>query len=687
MHPAREEGRPASSAAPDGAEPAGSTTATTATTTAAEKPTAWLWIQMILDALAWIVALAVALVLRYELMLGFIHPAGTLIVCAVAVGAQLAVGYSFALYRGRYSFGSFEEAKLLVVVTVIVAAIVQILLLVAGPSIGVPRSVGMIAFPFACLIMAAFRYLKRMYQESSSKPGAAAQHVVIYGAGQSGTFIIQRMMQDPDSEYVPVGIIDDDPAKKHLRISSVPVLGTLTEATDVLAHARSSILLVAMSNADSRLMQRVADRVAGTGTRVMTVPPLRSMLTGSGTRVDIRDVNLEDLIGRTPVDIDAQGISGYIQGRRVLVTGAGGSIGSELCRQLLAFSPGELMMLDRDETNLQATQISITGRGLLDGQDTVLADIRDAEALERIFRDRRPEVVFHAAALKHVSLLETYPDEAWKTNVLGTLNVLEAARGAGVEVFVNVSTDKAANPTTALGHSKRVAEKLTAWMSEQTGRRYVSVRFGNVFGSRGSMLPLFTEQIRQGGPITVTDERATRYFMTIPEACQLVVQAGAIASGGEVLILDMGDPVRIMDIAERLRTLSGRESIEIEITGLRPGEKLHEDLIGLGESDERPFHPKISHTRVDVLAPSDLDRHTWKLRGGMATTGMLPIVRSRTQPVPTDFRSARHATAAGHDGRPAAQEQPGTAPTGAAPSDPTPSGGAASVDDERDAIA
>lgn len=626
-----------------------------------EKPTAWLWIQMILDSLSWIVAMTVALALRYELNVDFISPLGMLAVCAVAVVAQLAVGYSFALYRGRYSFGSFDEAKLLVVVTVIVAAILQILLLVTGPSIGVPRSVALIAFPFACLLMAAFRYLKRMYQESTSKPGEAAQHVVVYGAGQSGTFIIQRMMQDPDSEYVPVGIIDDDPAKKHLRISSVPVLGTLDDATQVLEQTRSQILLVAMSGVDSKKLQRVADTVAGTGTRVMTVPPLSSMLTGSGSSVDIRDVNLEDLIGRSPVDIDTQGISGYITGRRVLVTGAGGSIGSELCRQLLAFEPGELMMLDRDETNLQSTQISITGRGLLDGKDTVLADIRDAEALEQLFLDRRPEVVFHAAALKHVSLLETYPDEAWKTNVLGTLNVLEAARKADVGVFVNVSTDKAANPTTALGHSKRVAEKLTAWMAQETGRRYASVRFGNVFGSRGSMLPLFTEQIRQGGPITVTDAKATRYFMTIPEACQLVVQAGAIARGGEVLILDMGEPIRIIDIAERLRTLSGRESIEIVITGLRPGEKLHEELIGLGESDERPFHPKISHAKAAALSPEGLDRHTWKLRGNMPTTGMIPVVRAHSQPAPTDFRAARRESSSVHDIEPVHGADPAAA--------------------------
>lgn len=610
-------------------------------TPSAEKPVAWLWIQMILDSAAWIVAMCVAVLLRYEMNVQFVSVGGLVITCAVAVACQMVVGFSFALYKGRYSFGSFEEAKLLVVVTVIVTAILEVVLLVFGVAMGIPRSIGFIAFPFACLFMAAFRYLKRMYQESTVKPGAEAQHVVVFGAGYLGTFLVHRMMQDPSSEFLPVALIDDDPAKKHLRISSVPVMGTLHDVAQVLESTRSAVLIVAISDVEPRLMRRVSDAVAGTNTRVMTVPPITDMLTGSKQSVDLRDIAMEDLIGRRPVDIHVDAIAGYVTGKRVLVTGAGGSIGSELCRQLVGFEPAELIMLDRDETGLQSTQISITGRGLLDGNDTVLADIRDTESLEHIFERRQPEVVFHAAALKHVSLLEQFPDEAWKTNVMGTLNVLNAAAKVDVDVFVNVSTDKAANPTTALGHSKRVAEKLTAWMAGQTGKRYASVRFGNVFGSRGSMLPLFAEQIRQGGPITVTHADATRYFMTIPEACQLVIQAGAIASGGEVLILDMGEQVRILDVAERLRAMSGREDVEIVITGLRHGEKLHEDLIGAGESDERPLHPKISHAKAERLDPAHLDRHVWKVRGGMLFTGSIPVIKDSTQPRITDFSVPR----------------------------------------------
>ena len=636
----------------------------------AEKPVAWLWIQMILDSAAWILALWVAVLLRFELNVELVSVGGLVITCAVAVVLQLLVGFSFALYKGRYSFGSFDEAKLLVVVTVIVTALLEGLLLVFGVSLSIPRSVGFIAFPFACLLMAAFRYLKRMYQESTAKPGDQAQNVVVFGAGALGTFLVHRMMQDPASGFLPVALLDDDPAKKHLRISSVPVMGTLHDAASVLEHTRSGVLIVAVADVDPRTMRRVSDAVEGTGTRVMTVPPLSEMLTGANQGVDLRDISMEDLIGRRPVDIHVDSIAGYITGKRVLVTGAGGSIGSELCRQLVGFEPAELIMVDRDETGLQTTQISITGRGLLDGNDTVLCDIRDAESVTTVFEQRRPEVVFHAAALKHVSLLEQYPDEAWKTNVMGSLNVLSAAAAVDVDVFVNISTDKAANPTTALGHSKRVAEKLTAWTGDRTGKRYASVRFGNVFGSRGSMLPLFAEQIRQGGPITVTHPDATRYFMTIPEACQLVIQAGAIARGGEVLILDMGQPVRIMDIAQRLRSMSGREDIRIEITGLRHGEKLHEDLIGTGETDERPFHPKISHARAERLDPANLDRHVWKVRGGMLFTGSIPQVPASTQPRITDFsvpRAAESAASSGRGGRSAAPDRDGAAPRDGSP--------------------
>jgi FlaA1/EpsC-like NDP-sugar epimerase len=482
-------------------------------------------------------------------------------------------------------------------------------------EINIGRSVGLIAFPFACLFMCAARYAKRLYVEGKTRPGDGAQNTLVYGAGFLGNSLVTRMLQDPDSPYFPVGLVDDDPAKKHLRLSGVQVQGRGDDLPAIIRRTRAKVLVLAFANVEASVVRRISDAVAGLNVRVLVLPPLRDML-GSGAPAgfsDFRDVAVEDLIGRRPVDIKVDEIAGYIKGKRVLVTGAGGSIGSELCRQIVQFDPAELIMLDHDETGLQQTQISITGHGLLAGRDTVLANIRDGEALQEIFADRQPEVVFHAAALKHAPLLQQYPVEAWKTNVCGTLNVLRAARRAGVSHFVNISTDKAANPTTALGHSKRVAEKLTAWMAGQTGSKFVSVRFGNVMGSRGSMLPLFTEQIRVGGPVTVTDPDVTRFFMTIPEACQLVIQAGAIGTGGDVLILDMGEPVRILDVAQRMIAMSGKD-VEIIYTGLRPGEKLHEELVGTGELDKRPLHPKISHTRAREQDPDNLDLNVWLAR-------------------------------------------------------------------------
>jgi FlaA1/EpsC-like NDP-sugar epimerase len=310
--------------------------------------------------------------------------------------------------------------------------------------------------------------------------------------------------------------------------------------------------------------------------------------------------------------IDLQQISDYLVNRRVLVTGAGGSIGSELCRQLARFNPAELIMLDRDESALHEVQLSIHGRALLNTPQTVLADIRDADTIMHIFNTRKPEVVFHAAALKHLPLLETYPTEAYQTNVLGTLTLLEASAQAGVGVFVNISTDKAANPISVLGYSKRIAERITAHFGKTVSSgKYMSVRFGNVLGSRGSVLMSFRDQIANGGPLTVTHRGVTRFFMTISEAVQLVIQAGAIGSSGEALVLDMGTPVSIYDVATQLVANSGKP-VEIEIVGLRAGEKVHEELFGDGEEDTRPRHPLISHVPVlpvdlELLTPSPSD--------------------------------------------------------------------------------
>lgn len=333
-------------------------------------------------------------------------------------------------------------------------------------------------------------------------------------------------------------------------------------------------------------------------------------MLGRGTDpTHLSDLRIEALLGRRPIDTGASEISGYLTDKRVLVTGAGGSIGSELCRHIVKFGPSELIMLDHDESALHAVQLSIYHDAMMDTPQLLLADIRDRGVLLELFGERRPEVVFHAAALKHLPMLERYPLEAWKSNVLGTANVLEASRLANVSRFVGISTDKAANPSSILGLTKRVGERLVAGSTFRGGGVYLSVRFGNVLGSRGSVLATFTGQIAAGKTLTITHPDVTRFFMSIPEAVDLVIQAGAIGRPAEVLVLDMGDPVRIADLARRLMELAGR-TVDIVYVGLRAAEKLHEELFSDGESDDRPFHPLISHVSVAPLSNSRLPHIT-----------------------------------------------------------------------------
>ncbi|WP_298711659.1 nucleoside-diphosphate sugar epimerase/dehydratase [uncultured Micrococcus sp.] len=584
---------------------------TTETWTAARRHD-WV-ITLVCDVGVWAVALAVATLFRFEFAVGPVRWAGVLSVVVLTAVVQLVAGYLMGFYRGRYGYGTFEEVRGLTALVIGVSALVTAVLLVVGDAWQVPRSLLLIAGPIALVLMLGLRYIHRLRREARMGPGEDAAPTLIYGAGMLGEVLARRMQIDSESEYRPVGFLDDDPGLRRRVVRGVPVVGALKDLRRAVDRTGATELIVAIAAADNRLIRAVADAAAPWSLHVRVLPVLDRQLTSAVGLEDLRNLSIEDLIGREPVDTQVDTAAEYLAGKRVLVTGAGGSIGSELCRQIVKYAPAELIMVDRDETALQDAQLATVGHGLLDTEDVVLVDIRDVAALNRIFQDRRPEVVYHAAALKHLPMLEQYPEEAWKSNVLGTLNVLEAARAVGVDVFINISTDKAANPTSALGHSKRVAEKLTAWMARETGRPYLSVRFGNVIGSRGSMLPTFRRLIEQGGPVTVTHPEVTRYFMTIPEAGHLVIQAGAIGRPGEVMILDMGEPVRILDIAQRMIAMSGKD-VPITFTGLRHGEKLHEELIGHGESDDRPFHAKISHAAVDALAPDALDYDEWLRR-------------------------------------------------------------------------
>ncbi|WP_238007278.1 polysaccharide biosynthesis protein [Dactylosporangium sp. AC04546] len=510
----------------------------------------------------------------------------------LAAALHIAIAWPVHLYRRRYDRGTLDELR----AAGVVAAAAGAALYALNPMPTAPAGIPVVAAMTALLGMAVVRAAARRRRSLDGR-----DPVLVYGAGAAGHRLLRSMLHDPHCRYRPVGVLDDDPAKCNLRIEGVPVLGGRSALIAVLERTGASGVVFAVRNGDGALLRSVRALVTATGRALWVLPSLDETLDASVG--DVREVQLSDLLGRRQLDTDLGTIGDYLTGRRVLVTGAGGSIGSELCRQLYRFGPAELMMLDRDESALHAVQLSIHGRALLDSPELILCDLRDAAALEAIFAARRPEVVFHAAALKHLTLLERHPGEALQTNVIGTLNVLSAAAAVGVARFVNISTDKAANPTSVLGYSKRITERLTAHRSTVADGTYLNVRFGNVLGSRGSVVTAFQAQIEAGGPITVTDPAVTRYFMTVQEAVQLVIQAAALGAGGEALVLDMGAPVRIDELAHQLAAMSTRP-IEVVYTGLRPGEKLHEELFGHGETDLRPLHPLISHVTVPPLDPA-----------------------------------------------------------------------------------
>lgn len=556
------------------------------------------------DAGAWSIGLTVAVLTRFELDLNQQRLAGTAAMIVLAIGVHTMLGHMHFLYRGRYGYGTFEEVRA-VTVTVLVAAAVLMTVALLATTRPVPLSAVVVGSPLTLVLMLGIRYVRRLHRQRTRRPDArTAAPVLLFGAGDAGQQLIRSMLGDPNCRYVPVGVIDDDPDKRHLRIAGVSVLGTRHDIPRAARETGAATVIFAVSNAEGELVRAVQGLAQRAGATFKVLPSVSELLDGRVSVGDVRDATITDLLGRHQIETDLDSIAGYLTGKRVLVTGAGGSIGSELCRQIHRFAPAELMMLDRDESALHAVQLSLHGRALLDGRDLILADLRDTATIRRIFVERRPQVIFHAAALKHLALLESHPGEAVKSNVWGTQTVLEHAHG--VERFVNISTDKAANPTSVLGYSKRITERLTAHASIRHTGTFLNVRFGNVLGSRGSVLTAFRSQIASGGPVTVTDPDVTRYFMTVQEAVQLVIQAAAIGRDGEALVLEMGRPVRIADVARQLIDQAPRP-IEVVYTGLRAGEKLHEELFGAGESDVRPLHPLISHVEVPPLDPGKVE--------------------------------------------------------------------------------
>lgn len=556
-------------------------------------------VQAAIDSASWGIGLLAATLLRFDLDWSKVPMPEVAAMAAVACVGQILLGRTVGLYVHRWRYGTFEEVVATVKVTLMMTVLLTTLNLLPLLHRPVPLSATIVGGFLALFCMACGRFVWRMQVDRWSRVvDEEREPTIVFGAGEGGLQVVQSMRRA--GQFEPVAVLDDNRDLLDLSVKGLRVRGGREVLARVAEETGATTMVIAIPSAGSELVRDLAACSDAAGLRTLVLPPVDELFGSPGVD-DIRPLTEADLLGRREIALDIDSVAGYVTGKRVLVTGAGGSIGSELCRQLHRFAPESLVMLDRDESALQAVQISIEGSGLLDRRELVVCCIRDRRRLRQVFEEHTPEVVFHAAALKHLPLLELHPEEGWKTNVWGTSNLLDLSGEFHVERFVNISTDKAADPTSVLGQTKRIAEQLTSDAGMSHEGTYLSVRFGNVLGSRGSVLPLFRAQIENGGPVTVTHPEVTRYFMTIPEACELVVQAGALGGHGEVLVLDMGEPVRIADLARRLVAESDRP-VEIVYTGLRPGEKLHEVLFAPDERSSVSEHAMIH--RVDVPAVS-----------------------------------------------------------------------------------
>jgi FlaA1/EpsC-like NDP-sugar epimerase len=562
-------------------------------------------IRMVTDCAMWAIALCAGVLVRLDFDPGRLRDPKFLLLIPVAWIAQLGFGWWCGLYRGWWALGSFEEVPALGAAVGLTTTVLVAVDLVAPGSRPAPLGSLLAAGLIAFVAMGAVRHLSRRFidQRRRARAGDGRPPAIVFGAGQGGELAVRSLLYDAGSPYRPVAVLDDDPGKRNLSVRGIRVVGDRYALAEVAARTKATTLVIAVPTGDGALIRELSESARAAGLDVRVVPSMGELLGGRARIRDLRAPTEADLLGRHTIETDLDSVSEYLRGKRVVVTGAGGSIGAELCRQISAFEPERLVMIDRDESGLHAVQLSIEGRALLDSDDLLLLDIRDRARLMATMCDIKPDVVFHAAALKHLPLLQAHPAEAIKTNVWGTAAVLDAAALAGVSRFVNISTDKAADPSSALGCSKRIAEGLTAHYGCEHAGTYLSVRFGNVLGSRGSVLTAFRSQLEAGEALTVTDPEVTRYFMTIEEAVQLVVQAGAIGSDGQVLVLDMGEPVRIADVARQLASTREPE-VPIVFTGLRPGEKLHEQLFCLRESPRPSAHPLIREVDVPPLDPA-----------------------------------------------------------------------------------
>jgi len=555
---------------------------------------------LLLDTVLVVMGYLLMFMLRYELDVPGGAWDGLLVFAAFAVAVHLLVNRLLGLYGPVWQQASILEAQRILLSGLIATLLLLVTVLLTDRY--VPVSVIITGGIIATGLMGVLRFQSRLFAFHRRGAGDATR-VLMVGAGESAGAILRELSRQPDAGVSIVALLDDDPRKLGRWLGAVPIAGTVDDLVLVGEQLEVEQVLLAIPSADSELVRKVADATTQLSVSLKVLPSVSELMNGLPQLRDVRDLSIDDLLGRQPISTDLASVKALVHGRRVLVTGGGGSIGSEIVRQIAAYHPSHLLVLDRDETHLFDAMAAIDGRG-----EPVLLDVRDRDGMLQLFRREQPEIVFHAAANKHVPLLESHPREAASTNVLGTANLVDAARAAGVPRVVFISTDKAVNPSSVMGASKAVGEQLVL-ADAPAGAAWCAVRFGNVLGSRGSVVPTFMRQIRQGGPVTVTHPQVTRYFMSIPEAVQLVLQAAALAEDRDVFMLEMGEPVRIMDLATRMVSLAGLRvgaDIELRVTGLRPGEKLAEELHTVDEQPLPTSHPKIVRLHPALLGSSQL---------------------------------------------------------------------------------
>ena len=520
-----------------------------------------------------------------------------------------AVASMFNLYGRIWSVASVRELLIIsyaVTISIGIASMTQLLI-----QQDIYYRVLVITWLLHIIMIGGSRFLLRLkHDRTSFKPNSDLKRVLIVGAGQAGTMLARNIRRNVLTEYQVVGYVDDDRNKLNLRVMDVPVFGTTKEIAEIVKARRIDEIIIAIPSLNREHMKALYERCATTAAPVKVMPKIEDVMTGKVSVNDMQEVNIEDLLGRDEVKLDMVAISEGITDRVILVTGAGGSIGSEICRQVMKFQPKKLLLLGHGENSIYTIHMELSELYKNSNVDIVpiIADVQDRERIYEVVSEYKPHAIYHAAAHKHVPLMEGNPREAVKNNIFGTKNVADAAHLVGVNRFVLVSTDKAVNPPNVMGATKRIAEMVVQNLATHSKTTFAAVRFGNVLGSRGSVVPRFKAQIAAGGPITVTHPDMTRYFMTIPEASRLVLQAGTLAEGGEVFVLDMGEPVYITDLAKNLIRLSGftEEEIGIEYSGIRPGEKMYEELLSPEEIQQEHVYPKIHVGKANCMTSLQL---------------------------------------------------------------------------------